>query len=95
MLFLYEMYRGYPLLRVWPTAEISMNLRRIVTFVIIILLFAIFRPSGFWKEIQRIWDQRETITRLLFYLVMAYLIYGLYELYSEGWFDQWSSRFGG
>ena len=64
-----------------------MNLRRIVTFVIIILLFAIFRPSG-------IWDQRETITRLLFYLVIAYLIYGIYELYSEGLIEQWLRGLG-
>ncbi len=71
-----------------------MNLRRIVTFVIIILLFAIFRPFGFWKEVQRIWDQRETITRLLFYLVIAYLIYGIYELYRNGLIEQWLTALG-
>lgn len=71
-----------------------MNLRRIVTFVIIILLLAIFRPFGFWKEVQRIWDQRETITRLLFYLVIAYLLYGIYELYREGWIERWLAMIG-
>lgn len=65
-----------------------MNFRRIVTFIIIILLIAIFRPSGFWKEAKRIWDQRETITRLLFFLVLAYLIYGVYQLYTEGWVER-------
>ena len=68
-----------------------MNLRRIVTFVIIILLIAIFRPSGFWNEAKRIWAQRELITRLLFFLVMAYLLYGIYQLYTEGWLDRWFS----
>lgn len=69
-----------------------MNFRRLVIFLIIILLFAIFRPSGFWRELKRIWDQRETITRFLTILVLAYLAYGLYQLYSEGWLDRW---FGG
>ena len=66
-----------------------MNLRRIITFIVIILLIAIFRPLGFWNEAKRLWAQRETITRFLFLLVMAYLIYGLYQLYAEGWVDQW------
>ena len=66
-----------------------MNLRRIITFVIIILLIAIFRPTGFWNEAKRIWEQRETIWRMLFFLVVAYLIYGLYSLYSEGWIQRW------
>ncbi|MEZ4676544.1 MAG: hypothetical protein R2932_20160 [Caldilineaceae bacterium] len=66
-----------------------MNLRRIVTFVVIILLFAIFRPSGFWNEAKRIWEQRETITRMLFFLVVAYLLYGMYQLYQEGWLERW------
>ncbi len=66
-----------------------MNFRRILTFVIIILLIAIFRPLGFWNEAKRIWAQRELITRFLFFLVVAYLLYGLYELYQEGWLEQW------
>lgn len=66
-----------------------MNLRRITTFIIIILLIAIFRPAGFWKEAKRIWEQRETIWRMLFFLVVAYLLYGLYSLYQEGWLQRW------
>jgi len=66
-----------------------MNLRRLVTFIIIILLIAIFRPSGFWRELKRIWDQRELITRVLTTLILLYLVYGLYELYTQGWFEQW------
>jgi cadmium resistance protein CadD (predicted permease) len=66
-----------------------MNVRRLVTIVIIILLIAIFRPSGFWRELKRIWEQREIITRILTTLILVYLAYGLYKLYSDGWFDQW------
>lgn len=66
-----------------------MTIRRLVIFIVIILLLAIFRPSGFWNELKRMWEQRETITRILFFLVMAYLIYGIYMLYSEGWLDRW------
>lgn len=66
-----------------------MTIRRLFIFIVIILLLAIFRPSGFWKELKRIWEQRETITRVLFVVVMAYLLYGIYQLYSEGWLDHW------
>ena len=66
-----------------------MTFRRLVTFLIIILLVAIFRPSGFWRELKRIWEQREVITRILTTLVLVYLAYGIYRLYSEGWFAQW------
>ena len=66
-----------------------MTFRRLVTFLIIILLVAIFRPSGFWRELKRIWEQRETITRILTTLVLVYLAYGIYMLYSEGWFARW------
>lgn len=66
-----------------------MSVRRLVIFLIIILLLAVFRPSGFWRELKRIWEQRETITRILTVLVLAYLAYGIYRLYTDGWFDQW------
>lgn len=66
-----------------------MNVRRLVIFLIIILLLALFRPSGVWRELKRIWEQRETITRILTVLVLAYLAYGIYRLYTDGWFDQW------
>jgi len=66
-----------------------MSVRRLVIFLIIILLLAVFRPSGFWRELKRIWEQRETITRILTVLVLAYLAYGIYRLYADGWFDQW------
>lgn len=66
-----------------------MTIRRFVFFIVIILLLAIFRPSGFWHELKRMWEQRETITRILFFMVMAYLLYGIYQLYTEGWLDRW------
>jgi|GEM_PF-780565 len=66
-----------------------MNFRRIVIFVIIIMLFAIFRPFGFGRELRRMWAQRELITRFLTTLVLIYLAYGIYQLYTEGWLEQW------
>lgn len=66
-----------------------MTIRRLFIFIVIILLLAIFRPSGFWNELKRMWAQRETITRVLFIMVMAYLLYGIYQLYREGWLDRW------
>lgn len=66
-----------------------MTIRRLIFFIVIILLLAIFRPSGFWNELKRMWEQRETITRILFFMVMVYLLYGIYQLYTEGWLDRW------
>lgn len=66
-----------------------MTIRRLFIFIVIILLLAIFRPSGFWNELKRMWAQRETITRVLFIMVMAYLLYGIYQLYREGWLERW------
>lgn len=66
-----------------------MNFRRLIAFIIIILLLAIFRPSGFWRELKRIWEQREIITRILTTLILIYLTYGVYMLYTQGWFAQW------
>ena len=66
-----------------------MTIRRLIFFIVIILLLAIFRPSGFWNELKRMWEQRETIKRILFFMVMAYLLYGIYQLYTEGWLDRW------
>ena len=66
-----------------------MTIRRLIFFIVIILLLAIFRPSGFWNELKRMWEQRETITRILFFMTMAYLLYGIYQLYTEGWLDRW------
>jgi hypothetical protein len=71
-----------------------MSVRRLVIFLIIILLLAIFRPSGFWRELKRIWEHRETITRILTVLVLAYLAYGVYRLYSDGWFQHWLAALG-
>ena len=66
-----------------------MTIRRLFIFIVIILLLAIFRPSGFWNELKRMWAQRETITRVLFIMVMAYLLYGIHQLYREGWLERW------
>lgn len=66
-----------------------MTIRRLIFFIVIILLLAIFRPSGFWNELKRMWEQRETITRILFFMVMVYLLYGIYQLYTEGWLERW------
>jgi len=73
-----------------------MNFRRIVIFVIIIMLFAIFRPFGFGRELRRMWEQRELITRILTTMILLYLAYGIYQLYTEGLLEQWFGQwFGG
>ena len=62
-----------------------MSLRRILFIILIVLILVILRPSTVKAEVQRIYAQRETIWRLLSLVVLIYLLYGLYTIWSGGY----------
>ena len=62
-----------------------MSLRRILFFILIILILVLLRPGTVKAEVQRIYAQRETIWRLLSLVVLIYLLYGLYTIWSGGY----------
>ena len=57
------------------------------TLLIIILLFVIitvYRPVGVWRQLMRLWDQREHALKVTVVVVGIYLLYGLYNMYERG-----------
>ncbi len=61
-----------------------MSLSRIFWLLVLLLLILIFKPSGLWKEMKRIWAQRELVLRILVTVIVLYFLYGLYSLYARG-----------
>lgn len=57
---------------------------RTLLFVLslLIILLAIWRPKQILAEIQRIHSQWDTILRLLVIVVVGYMLYGLYQIWS-------------
>lgn len=62
-----------------------MSLRRILLIVLVLIILVLLRPSAVKSEVKRIYSQRETIWRLLSLLVILYLLYGLYTIWSGGY----------
>ncbi len=62
-----------------------MSLRRLLFVLLILVVLVVLRPSAVKSEVQRIYTQRETIWRLLSLVVIVYLLYGLYTIWSGGY----------
>ncbi len=63
-----------------------MTLRRLLFWLAILTLLIILRPGFVWQEVKRIRAQWDTILRLLVLVVGAYLLYGLYTIWTSGAF---------
>lgn len=62
-----------------------MSLRRILLILLVLIVLVMLRPGVVKSEVQRIYTQRNTIWRLLSLLVIVYLLYGLYTIWSGGY----------
>lgn len=62
-----------------------MSLRRILLIFLVLLVLIVLRPGVVKSEVQRIYTQRNTIWRLLSLVVIVYLLYGLYTIWSGGY----------
>ncbi len=62
-----------------------MSLRRILLVFLVLLVLVVLRPGVVKSEVQRIYTQRDTIWRLLSLVVIIYLLYGLYTIWSGGY----------
>lgn len=60
---------------------------RIVLLLIILLIIVLYRPRGVWSELKRLWSRRDYVLGVLVTAVGIYLLYGLYTMYTRGWFD--------
>jgi uncharacterized membrane protein len=61
------------------------SLRRILLVFLVLLVLVVLRPGVVKSEVQRIYTQRDTIWRLLSLVVIIYLLYGLYTIWSGGY----------
>ena len=62
-----------------------MSLRRILLIFLVLLVLLILRPGVVKSEVKRIYTQRNTIWGLLSLVVIVYLLYGLYTIWSGGY----------
>ena len=62
-----------------------MSLRRILLVFLVLLVLVVLRPGVVKSEVQRIYTQRNTIWWLLSLVVIVYLLYGLYTIWSGGY----------
>lgn len=60
-----------------------MRLRSILILLLLMaVLFALLRPRQVWAEFKRIQREWNTILRLLVTVIIVYLLYGLYQIWS-------------
>jgi hypothetical protein len=55
--------------------------RRLLVLLALIILLLLLKPRWLWRELNRIWSQRETIIRLLMIVIAVYLLYGVYTIW--------------
>ena len=64
-----------------------MSSRRILIYLVIILLMlAATRPRETWRQAQQMWSQRNYVLAVLATTIIVYLVYGLYQMYRQGYF---------
>lgn len=54
----------------------------LVLALIIILVF--YKGRGVWRELKRVWGQRDYVLKVLVVAIGIYLIYGVYSMYQRG-----------
>ncbi|MCC9078618.1 hypothetical protein FKZ61_021195 [Litorilinea aerophila] len=67
-----------------------MNMRRWLLLLLILLLVLVYKPRGLWQEFRRIYSQRDTVLKVLVFVIAIYFLYGLYSMYERGmlpWFE--------
>ena len=57
--------------------------RFLLTVIIILLLYSVFKPVATWQEARRIWSQRDYILRVLVTVIAVYFLYGLFQLWAR------------
>lgn len=62
-----------------------MSLRSFLILIILLLFVFAIRPRRVWNESRQLWGQRNRILRVLVVVVIVYFLYGLVQLYQQGW----------
>jgi hypothetical protein len=64
-----------------------MKSMRVVLLLLILLLLVLYRPLGVWAKLREMWARRDYVLGVFVFAIVVYLLYGLYSMYTQGWFD--------
>ena len=59
-------------------------MRTFLLLILLIVIVTVYRPRGVWRELMRVWDQREYLLQVSVVVVGIYLLWGLYNMYERG-----------
>jgi hypothetical protein len=59
-------------------------MRTWLLLILLIIVVTLYRPRGVWREVKRLWGQRDYLLKVLFVVVSIYFVYGLYNMYERG-----------
>ncbi|MEZ4633554.1 MAG: hypothetical protein R2856_00975 [Caldilineaceae bacterium] len=59
-----------------------MRLRTLILRVFVVVLLMLWRPKQILAEFRRIQSQWDTILRLLVIVIIGYMLYGVYQVWS-------------
>ena len=59
-----------------------MRLRTLILLLFVVVLLMLWRPKQILAEVRRIQSQWDTILRLLVIVIIGYMLYGVYQVWS-------------
>ncbi len=59
-------------------------MRTLLLVILLIVVVTVYRPRGVWRELMRMWDQREYVLKVIVVVMGIYFLYGLYNMYERG-----------
>ena len=59
-------------------------MRTLLLIILAIVIVTVYRPRGVWREVKRLWGQRDYLLRVIVVVVGIYFLYGLYNMYERG-----------
>ena len=59
-------------------------MRTLLLIILVIVVVTVYRPVGVWRQVMRLWGQRDYALKVTVVVVGIYLLYGLYNMYERG-----------
>lgn len=59
-------------------------LQFILIVILIIVMMTASRPRMVWRQVMRVWNQRDYLIKVIVIVVGIYFLYGLYNMYERG-----------
>ncbi len=64
-------------------------MRTLLLIILVVVIATVYRPRGVWRELMRLWGQREYVLKVIVVVMAIYFLYGLYSMYERGMLN-WS-----